>query len=102
VAIPHESADLHFHVAALRMKQKRPDDAERELRRMLAVDARDFRGHRLLAQILTARGDKKEANRHLRESIRLDPGRHRRGRPGAPVPETQPRIQPGVQESANP
>ena len=86
-AIPHESADLEFHLAALRFQQKRPKDAEAHLRRMLELDPSDFRGHRLLAQILREQGRRQEANLHLRESVRLDPGRTRKGRPGAPVPE---------------
>ncbi len=86
-AIPHESADLHFHLAALRFQQKRIDEAEAHLRRMLELDPSDFRGHRLLAQILREQGRQHEANEHLRESVRLDPGRTRKGRPGAPLPE---------------
>ena len=86
-AVPHESADLHFHLAALRMKQERPGDAETELRTMLAIDPTDFRGHRLLAQVLRSQGRREEAMEHLRESVRLDPNRKRGGRPGAPIPE---------------
>jgi tetratricopeptide (TPR) repeat protein len=88
--IPHESADLHFHFAALRFQQGRKADAEQHLRRMLELDATDFRGHRLLAQLLREQGRRKEANLHLRESVRLDPGRARKGRPGAPIPVPEP------------
>lgn len=88
-AIDHESADLHFHLAMLRFQQGRPG-AEDHLRRMLSLDPTDFRGHRMLARILTAEGRRAEANQHLREAVRLDPDRSRRGRPGAPIPTSEP------------
>ncbi len=88
-AIDHDSADLHFHLATLRFLQDRPE-TEHHLRRMLSLDPTDFRGHRLLARILSAQGRRSEANHHLRESVRLDPGRARRGRPGAPIPAPEP------------
>jgi 4-amino-4-deoxy-L-arabinose transferase-like glycosyltransferase len=88
-SIAHESADLHFHLAALRFRQSRPE-AEEHLRRMLVLDPTDFRGHRLLAQVLQAEGRRQEAKQHLRESIRLNPDRARRGRPGAPIPLPKP------------
>ncbi len=84
-AIDHETADLHFHLASLRFRQDRPE-TEHHLRRMLSLDPTDFRGHLLLARVLKAKGRSAEASRHLREAIRLDPGRTRRGRPGAPIP----------------
>ncbi|MFP6629814.1 MAG: glycosyltransferase family 39 protein [Myxococcota bacterium] len=84
-AIDHETADLHFHLASLRFRQDRPE-TEHHLRRMLSLDPTDFRGHLLLARVLKAEGRSAEANRHMREAIRLDPGRTRRGRPGAPIP----------------
>lgn len=90
-SIPHESADLHFHLAALRLKQDRRHEAESHLRRMLELDETDYRGHRLLGQLLRDRGEREQANRHLRESVRLDPQRRRRGRPGAPLPAPEPR-----------
>jgi tetratricopeptide (TPR) repeat protein len=86
VAIQHESADLHFHLAALRFAQQRRPLAEGHLRRMLELDATDYRGHRLLAQLLKESGRLEEANHHLRETVRLDPRRSPRGRPGAPIP----------------
>jgi len=57
---------------------------------VLELDETDFRGHRLLAQLLRSQGRREEANHHLRESVRLDPGRVRKGRPGAPIPEPAP------------
>jgi len=89
MAIDHESADLYFHLASLRFRQDRPE-TEQHLRRMLVLDPTDFRGHRLLARILKAEGRSAEASQHLREAIRLDPDRRRKGRPGAPIPMTEP------------
>ena len=90
LAIPHESADLHFHVAALRLQQRRTEEAETHLRQMLALDPTDWRGHRLLAEVLRRRGADEEARHHLREGIRLDPVRQRPGRAGAPIPAPEP------------
>jgi 4-amino-4-deoxy-L-arabinose transferase-like glycosyltransferase len=86
-AIDNESSDLYFHLAVLGFHQGRPEDTEHHLRRMLELEPTDFRGHRLLAQVLRAAGRKQEANYHLRESVRLEPERKRAGRPGAPRPD---------------
>ncbi len=84
--IDHASADLHFQRAVARQGQGRGLEAEAELRRMLEIDARDHRGHRMLARLLKERGANEEAAQHLREAIRLDPARKRKGRPGSPIP----------------
>jgi 4-amino-4-deoxy-L-arabinose transferase-like glycosyltransferase len=86
VAIEHESAGLHFHLAVLRFRQDRMAEAEPSLRRMLELDPNDFRGHRMLGQLLRTDGRREEANHHLKESVRLDPDRARKGRAGAPRP----------------
>jgi hypothetical protein len=65
---------------------------------MLELDPADFRGHRMLAQLLRADGRHEEAKHHLMESVRLDPERTRRGRPGAPRPqETKEQMEEGVE-----
>jgi 4-amino-4-deoxy-L-arabinose transferase-like glycosyltransferase len=87
-AIREESADLQFHFGVLRMNQKRYPEAERHLRQMLSLAEGDYRGHRVLSQVLRAQGRGDESKQHLLRSVELDPGRRRPGRPGAPSPES--------------
>ena len=86
-AIHDESADLQFHLGVLRMNQKRYPEAERHLRKMLAVADGDYRGHRVLSQVLRAQGRLDESKKHLLRSVMLDPERKHGARPGAPDPE---------------
>ena len=86
--IDESNADLQFHLGALRFHQRRYAESERHLRQMLERHGSDYRGHRLLAQVLRQQGRADEAKQHLLESVRLDPDRKRRGRPGTPAPET--------------
>lgn len=77
----HEaSADLHFHLAALRVAQDRLPEAEQHLRRMLEIDDRDFRGHSLLVSVLRRLGRHEEAGVHRRRAAALNPEPGRRAR----------------------
>jgi Tfp pilus assembly protein PilF len=75
-----ESADLQFHIAALRMRQGRLTDAELHLRQMLEVDDGDFRGHSLLVSVLRQLGRPEEAAVHRRRAAQLNPEPGRRSR----------------------
>jgi tetratricopeptide (TPR) repeat protein len=68
-----DNADLQFHLAVMRFHQHRYPDSEQHLKRMLALDDTDFRGHRMMALVLRRQGRMEEARKYRLEGLRLNP-----------------------------
>lgn len=63
-----------FNYAMLLGRQRRIDDAQRQLEAALAADPQFADAHEVLAELLLAKGDARQAGQHLREVVRLKPG----------------------------
>jgi 4-amino-4-deoxy-L-arabinose transferase-like glycosyltransferase len=68
-----EDADLQLAMAVLRLRQARIEDAERHARKVIALDGRDHRGHRVLEKVLLRQGKLAEAQVQRQMARKLDP-----------------------------
>ncbi len=68
-----DNADLQLHLAVLREKQGRLEDALRHLGEMRRLAPEDFRGYALLARVLEAQGRRAQAKRARLRARALNP-----------------------------